>query len=34
MPAFGQGLVWAAIWVRWMVLAARAAVMRDARVST
>ena len=33
LPAFINGVVWAAIWVRWIVLALRATAMRDARVS-
>jgi GT2 family glycosyltransferase len=33
MPAFGNGLVWAAIWTRWAALAARARLTRDQRVS-
>lgn len=33
MPAFGNGLVWAAIWARWCALAARAELGRHPRVS-
>ncbi len=33
LSAFGNGLVWASIWGRWAVLSARAAVLRDDRVS-
>ena len=33
LPAFGNGLVWAAIWARWCVLALRSELARDPRVS-
>ena len=33
MPAFANGLVWASIWARWAVLAARSQVLRDPRIS-
>jgi GT2 family glycosyltransferase len=32
-PAFANGLVWASIWARWAVLAARASVLKDPTVS-
>jgi GT2 family glycosyltransferase len=32
-PAFANGLVWASIWTRWAVLAARASVLKDPTVS-
>ena len=32
-PAFANGLVWASIWARWAVLAARASVTKDPTVS-
>lgn len=33
LPAFGNGIIWAAIWVRWLVLMGRAAFNREAVVS-
>jgi len=33
LPAFGNGLVWAGIWVRWIVLSVKAAFSKDAKVS-
>ena len=33
LPAFANGLVWLATWLRWAVLAVKATVSRDPRVS-
>jgi GT2 family glycosyltransferase len=33
LPAFGNGLIWAGIWLRWLILSARAALNREAVVS-
>jgi hypothetical protein len=33
LPAFANGLIWAATWFRWAVLTVRSALSRDPRVS-
>jgi GT2 family glycosyltransferase len=33
LPAFGNGLIWLGIWLRWAVLSLRAAFSQDPRVS-